>query len=42
MSDEERNNCTKEEYLYSVKNAVIEMQKDIYNTLKENYPKMIY
>ncbi len=42
MSDEERNNCTKEEYLNSVRNAVVEMQKDIYNTLKENYPKMIY
>ena len=42
MSDKERNICTREEYLNSVKNSVIQMQKDIYNTLKENYPKMIY
>ncbi len=42
MSDEERNSCTKEEYQNSVKFSVIEMQKDIYNTLKDNYPKMIY
>lgn len=42
MSDETRNTCTKEEYLYSVKNAVIKMQEDIYGTLKMNYPKMIY
>lgn len=42
MSDEERNSCTKEEYLNSVRNAVVKMQKDIYNTLKEIYPKRIY
>ncbi len=42
MSDETRNTCTKEEYLYSVKNAVVEMQKDIYSTLKENFHKLIY
>jgi len=42
MSVEERNNCTKKEYLNSVRNSVIEMQRDIYNTLKENYHKMIY
>ena len=33
MSDDERNNCTKEAYLNSVRNAVIEMQKDIYTSL---------
>lgn len=42
MSDEERSNCTKEEYLNSVKNAVIKMQKDIYSTLKMYYPDMMY
>lgn len=42
MSDEERNTCTKEEYLSNVRNEVFEMQNDIYNTLKENYLKMIY
>lgn len=42
MSDDERNNCTKEAYLNSVRNAVIEMQKDIYTTLKENCIDMIY
>lgn len=42
MSDEERNICTREEYLNSVKNAVIKMQEDIYGTLKMNYPEMLY
>ena len=37
MSDDERNNCTREAYLNSVGNTVIEMQKDIYTTLKENF-----
>lgn len=42
MSDEERNNCKKEEYLNSVRNAVVKMQKDIYSTLKKDFPKMCY
>lgn len=42
MSDDERNSCTKEAYLNSVRNAVIEMQKDIYTTLKDNFSDMIY
>lgn len=42
LSDEERNNCTKEEYLNSVRDAVVEMQKDIYSTLKKDLPKMCY
>lgn len=42
MSDDERNSCTREIYLNSVRNAVIEMQKDIYTTLKENFIDMIY
>ena len=42
MSDEERNNCTNVEYLNNVRNTVVEIQKDIYNTLKENYLEMVY
>ncbi len=42
MTDEERMNCTKEEYLASVRKATEEMQKDIYSVLKHEYPKMIY
>ncbi len=42
MSDEERNICTKEEYLSSVKGAVIMMKKEIYSKLKDTYPEMIY
>ncbi len=42
MSDEERSLCTREEYLKSVKNAVVKMQKDIYGTLKENFTEMKY
>ncbi len=42
MSDEERNSCTKEQYLNSVKNAVIKMQKDIYNTLKQIFSEIAY
>ena len=42
MNDDERNSCTREAYLNSVRNAVIEMQKDIYTTLKENFIDMIY
>lgn len=42
MSDDERNSCTREAYLNSVRNAVIEMQKDIYTTLKQYLTNMIY
>lgn len=42
MSDEERDTCTKEEYLDSVLNATKTMQEEIYNTLRDNYPHMIY
>ena len=42
MSDDERNSCTRETYLNSVRNAVIEMQKDIYATLKQYLTNMIY
>lgn len=42
ISDKERNKCTREIYLSNVRNAVLEMQKDIYTTLKENFADMIY
>ncbi len=42
MSDDERNRCTREEYLKSVKSAVIGMKEDIYSTLKNNYTGMAY
>lgn len=42
MSDEERQICTREAYLKSVKDAVINMQKDIYGTLKESFIQMKY
>ncbi len=42
MSDEERSTCTKEEYLNSVRDAVVEMKKDIYYVLKMNYPQIAY
>lgn len=42
MSDEERNHCTREEYLKSVKCSVTKMQKDIYSMLKDTYVEMVY
>ncbi len=42
MSDEERAECGKEEYLRSVKKAALEMKNVIYQTLKKEYPKMHY
>lgn len=42
MSDEERSKCTRDEYLKSVKCAVIKMQQDIYNMLKDTYVEMAY
>ena len=42
MTNTERKNCTREEYLNSVKAATLAMQKDIYDALKSNYPNMIY
>ena len=42
ISDELREISTKEDYLLSVKNAVIEMQKEIYTALKNEYPQMVY
>ncbi|MBQ8497841.1 MAG: orotidine-5'-phosphate decarboxylase [Clostridia bacterium] len=42
MTAFERENLTKAEYLHKVKNAVLVMQEQIYNTLKTHYPNMIY
>ncbi|MBE6765565.1 MAG: orotidine-5'-phosphate decarboxylase [Ruminococcaceae bacterium] len=42
MSDEERNSCSKEEYLNRVRNAIAKMQRDIYTVLKSSYPEMVY
>lgn len=42
MSDEERAKCSREEYLVSVKEATLQMQKDIYSALKNEYGKMRY
>lgn len=42
MSNEERARCSRQEYMLSVKEATIQMQKNIYFILKNNCPNMIY
>ncbi len=42
MNDIERNNCCKEIYLKSVRDAVLSMRNDIYHTLKNNFTNMMY
>ena len=42
MNNEEREQCTRQEYLLSVKNAAMQMREDIYSALKREYRKMIY
>ncbi len=42
MSDAERMICTREEYLESVKKAVIDMKNEVYAELKRHYPDMKY
>ena len=42
MNDIERNNCCKEIYLKSVRQAVISMRNDIYHTLKNCFANMLY
>ncbi len=42
MSDEEREICSRFEYLKSVKEAVLKMQKDIYGVLNKNCRDIIY
>ncbi|MBQ8409563.1 MAG: orotidine-5'-phosphate decarboxylase [Clostridia bacterium] len=42
MTDAERQICTKKEYLNSVRCAVVQMQKEIYGVLKQNYMHLVY
>ena len=42
MTDEERKNCTKADYLKSVEVATRKMQEEIYCTLKKNCSSIIY
>ena len=42
MSQEDRNTCTREQYLNNVYYATVNMQKEIYSALKETFPNMIY
>lgn len=42
MSDAQRAHCSRQEYLSGVKNAVLQMQQNLYSALKARYPKMHY
>ena len=42
MSNEERLQCSRQEYLLNVKAATLQMQVDIYSALKKEYQQMIY
>ena len=42
MSDEERAQCSRRDYLASVKAATLKMREDVYGTLKKNFARMIY
>lgn len=42
MSDEQRAQCSREEYLESVREAALKMREDIYGTLKKNCADMTY
>ncbi len=42
MTDAERENCTKEEYLQQVEKATVNMQKALYQTLCETKQNMLY
>ncbi len=42
MSEEERQKCSREEYLQSVRKATLDMRANIYEALKKEYPNMIY
>lgn len=42
MTDAERAECSRQEYLASVRAAVVQMQKDLYHALKAEYPQMLY
>lgn len=42
MNNEERAQCSRQEYLLSVQAATKQMQEDIYSVLKNEYRQMIY
>lgn len=42
MTNEERAQCSRQEYLLSVRTATLQMQEDIYSVLKNEYRQMIY
>ena len=42
MSNEERAQCSRQEYLLRVRTATLKMQEDIYSVLKNEYRQMIY
>ena len=42
MTNAERAQCSRQEYLLSVRMAAIQMQKDIYSILHQEYPKIVY
>ncbi|MBQ9121316.1 MAG: orotidine-5'-phosphate decarboxylase, partial [Clostridia bacterium] len=42
MTNEERAQCTRHEYLLNVRSATLQMQEDIYTILKNEYRQMIY
>lgn len=42
MTNEERAQCSRQEYLSNVKAATLQMQEDIYSVLKKEYRQMIY
>jgi hypothetical protein len=42
MSDTERAQCSRKEYLARVKAVTLQMQKDIYTALKKEYRHMCY
>ena len=42
MTDEERAQATRQEYLFSVRKAALQMQREIYAALKTEYRQMVY
>ena len=42
MSSEERAQCSRQEYMLSVRRATLQMQEDIYSVLKNEYRQMVY
>lgn len=42
MTNEERAQCSHQEYLLSVRTATLQMQEDIYSILQHKYPEMVY